>query len=282
MINQRALSQVNCAGSTCDTSSYTTTSWLEGPDYFIDEKTRYFVDVPASQQEELIRFPQLDLVDTAFVRQFRQPTSYMTLDGEVWRLYSQAAGSGDRNVEIILGYAQKAPWRILTASASEIRSIDLELQREATGMAENLPNILRGAGSSQKLAADGFAVLDAKTGEVLRWGPWIPMFLAKDARIPIPGRHLYYWNGQLYVVQTTENGGLMAVSLVSLGDVWWLGALAVLGFMITAAIARILSRRFLRNYFAVTNIHVPGLEEACRLGEGQDVEFKRGGATLGR
>ncbi len=36
------------------------------------------------------------------------------------------------------------------------------------------------------------------------------------------------------------------------------------------------SPRFLRNYFALTGIRVPTLEEACHLGEGQNVEFKRG------
>jgi hypothetical protein len=276
MVNQRALSQVNCTASACDTSSYTTTSWLEGPDYFIDEQARYFVDVPTSQQEELMRLPQLDLADTAFIREFRQPKSYTTPDGEVWRLYSHAAGPSDRNVEIILGYAQKAPWKILTASALEIRNIDRELQREADGMAENLSNMLRGAGSSQKLAADGFAVVDAKTGEILRWGPWIPMFLAKDAHVPTPGRHLYFGDRQLYVVQANDNGRFMALSLVFLGDFWWIGILATLVFIITGAIARSLSRRFLRNYFAVTNIRVPSLEEAFRSGEGQAVEFKRG------
>ncbi len=92
-------------------------------------------------------------------------------------------------------------------------------------MAEHLVDILGGAGGSQKLAADGFAVLDANTGEILRWGPWVPMFLAKDARIPVPGHHLHFSTGRLYadVVQANDNRRLTAVSLVSVADLRWLG-----------------------------------------------------------
>jgi ATP-dependent DNA helicase RecG len=44
----------------------------------------------------------------------------------------------------------------------------------------------------------------------------------------------------------------------------------------TSTIAWALSQRFLRNYFAVTGIHVPGIEAARLSGEGQTIEFKRG------
>src|ERR1035437_9798611 len=75
MVNQRALSQVNCSGSTCDTSSYTTTSWLEGPDYFIeriDEQTRYFVDVPLEPRAALQ--PRLQYLDLDSHERFRWGT----------------------------------------------------------------------------------------------------------------------------------------------------------------------------------------------------------------
>jgi hypothetical protein len=275
-INQRALSQIDCTGSECDSSRYTTSSWLEGPDYFIDMETRYFVDVPSADRESATRFPPLDFADTAFIRGFRQPETYTTPDGEIWRLYSQGASSGDLNVEIILGYAQKAPWRILTASAAEVRNIDAELRREAELMAGNLSAMVHGSGSGQRLAADGFAIVDSKTGEIVRFGPWVPMFLRKDTKFPVRGRKLYVGDGQLYVVQVHDNGRFTTVSLISLGDLWSFGVLAILVFIIASAITRTLSRRFLRNYFAMTSIRTPSLDEACRSGEGQEIEFKRG------
>jgi hypothetical protein len=274
-INQRALSQIDCAGSACNTSRYTT-SWLEGPDYFIDEQTKYFIEVPSSQQENSARFPPLDFADTAFIKAFREPGTYTTPDGEIWRLYSVGADSVGLSAEIIVGYAQKAPWRILTASASEVHNVDTELKREAGMMAANLSATLRGVGSSQRLIADGFAVVNAQTGKIMRFGPWVPMFLAKDAKLPVSGRSLRVDDEELYAVQVDDNGRFTTVSLAPLGDIRWFGVLATIVFILTAVIARGLSLRFLRNYFAVMSVRVPSLDEACQSGEGQKIEFKRG------
>jgi ATP-dependent DNA helicase RecG len=57
---------------------------------------------------------------------------------------------------------------------------------------------------------------------------------------------------------------------------WWLALIDAIAFVGTFFTARALSRRFLRNYFALTSVRVPDLAEACRCGEGQNVEFKRG------
>ena len=42
------------------------------------------------------------------------------------------------------------------------------------------------------------------------------------------------------------------------------------------ALARALSRRYLRSYFALSGIQVPTIDGALKTGEGQQVEFKRG------
>lgn len=60
-----------------------------------------------------------------------------------------------------------------------------------------------------------------------------------------------------------------------MGSVWWLGALAISECIAVVAISRSLSRRFLGNYFAVTSLTVPKVEDAVKMGEGKTVEFKR-------
>jgi hypothetical protein len=64
--------------------------------------------------------------------------------------------------------------------------------------------------------------------------------------------------------------------LVEVGELWWILCSCGAGLLFTSFSTRALSHRFLRNYFAVTGIQVPNLEEAQRTGEGQSVEFKRG------
>src|SRR5712692_6134616 len=89
-INQQTLSEIKCTGSTCDTSVFTTDWRNEGFHYVIDKQTMYFLNFPASTEENPTRFAPLDFSDTAFVQKFRQSTSYNTPDGEVWRLYSRS------------------------------------------------------------------------------------------------------------------------------------------------------------------------------------------------
>jgi hypothetical protein len=118
--------------------------------------------------------------------------------------------------------------------------------------------------------------VDADTGRVVVWGPWLPIFLPKDVALPQRGRQLYIYDGELYIVQTGTNDRLLATSLVPVGGMWWLALIDAAALIGAFLVARALSQRFLRNYFALTGVRVPDLVEACRCGEGQNVEFKRG------
>jgi len=67
-----------------------------------------------------------------------------------------------------------------------------------------------------------------------------------------------------------------ATSFLAIAGLWWIVCCSALGFLVAGAITNALSRRFLRNYFAVIGMQVPSLEAARRDGESQTVEFKRG------
>lgn len=279
-INLRTLSEIKCTGSTCDTSEFTTDWELGGSDYVVDTRTGYLLNCPVSSEENPTRFEPLDFSDTTFIARFRQPTSYSTPDGEVWRLYSQTATRSGQRLEIIVGYAEKAPWKMIETPRSLIPAVDVGLKHESQQIADIVTaakgKVLRGGRSIPKLSVDGFEVVDADTGRVVVWGPWLPIFLPKDVALPQRGRQLYIYDGELYIVQTGTNDRLLATSLVPVGGMWWLALIDAAALIGAFLVARALSQRFLRNYFALTGVRVPDLVEACRCGEGQNVEFKRG------
>ncbi len=275
--NSRALVEMSCAGETCDTSWFTRDWQSDQPDYVIDTAKLYLIAFPTSTEEDAEHFTPLDYFDTGFIEKFRQPVSYNTPDGEVWRLYSREAKMGNTNVEICIGYAINAPWKMLETPPALFERVDTTLKREADDLAnfsttkESVPT-----GSRFGLSSDGFVIVDANTKHVKVAGPWLPAFLPSNTILPTAGYQFYVRRDSLYLLETDRQGRLLAASLVSIGSLWWLAALCGVVFLGMSLLARVLSRRYLRRYFALLGIQVPTLEEALRTGEGQRVEFKRG------
>jgi hypothetical protein len=279
-INLQSLSEIHCTGDRCDTSEFTTDWQLNDPDYIVDTHNRYFLSVPEPAAEGSSRFAPLDYSDINFIRRFRQPTSYEGPDGELWRLYSREASIGGRKVEVIVGYAEKVPWKMLETPSSTLGLVDKILPMEAEKLVNSISSgKMPSSGSRAAANTDGFEVVDASTGQVLNWGPWLPIFFSPNRPLPSPGRQLYIDEGELYVIQTNTDGRLLATSVVRVGRLWWIVGLAGIVFAGTSTVARYLGWRFLRSYFAVAGAEVPSLQEALQIGEGQCVEFKRGIST---
>jgi hypothetical protein len=62
---------------------------------------------------------------------------------------------------------------------------------------------------------------------------------------------------------------------LTIGPLFWIGVVSIAVFVISSGKGWILSRRFLRGYFALRALRVPTLKEALGSGEGQTIEFKR-------
>jgi hypothetical protein len=275
--NRRTLSEIRCGNVTCDTSFFVADWSLEGSDYLIDTRTRYFITTPTPTAEHPARLAPLDYSDTSFIAGFHQPASYNTPDGEVWRLYSRPLDMDNKKLEIIIGYQEKAPSKMIDTPSGQIGVVDTRLKQEANKIADSFSNHKTATwGARTVLAADGFQIVDANTKQVVDRGPWLPSFLPKDARLPAPGRQLFVYEGDLYVVQTDSDGQLIATSLVPVGGLWLLASSCAFAFLSTSVIANIFSRKFLGSYFALTGTQIPTLEKALQSGEGQSVEFKRG------
>jgi hypothetical protein len=282
-INKGALAVIKCADSACDTTRFTTDWQLGQPDYVLDTQTRYFLNVPEPTTSGIPeRFSPLDYSDVKFMARFRKATTYDAPDGEIWRLFSKQVSLANGRFEIIVGYAERAPWKMVELPDSLVPLVDNTLVHEVDKIAAALPTgkaILAGPRNAPSANADGFEVVDADTQQVLNWGPWLPIFLPKEVPLPSAGRQFYVENGDLYIVQTDTDGRLLATSLVLVGSLRWLGFVVAVTFVSTSLAARALSRRFLQRYFALMGVQVPTLAEALRSGEGQSVEFKRGLST---
>lgn len=275
--NLHALSEIRCAGAACDTSAFSGGWQWTDPDYVVDTETGFIISVPDSSQRAG-RFTHLDYSDATFLAKFHQPTSYTAPDGEVWRLYSRASvADSNRRLEIVVGYAVDTPWKAIVTPSSLMGEVDAALMREADKIASTLSMPKETARLFGKVfSADGFQVVDMNTSQIVEQGPYLPAFLPRGVPLPTPGLKVYIDDGKVYIARTDTSGRLMALSFTTIGGLWWIVCLCAIGFLCATAMARSLSRRFLRNYFALTGIRVPGLEEALRNGEGQNVEFKRG------
>src|SRR5579859_1461918 len=112
-INRRTMAEINCTETGCNTSALATDWVLSDADYIVDTKTRFLLSVPVSTAGEAARYKALDYSDIAFIGRFRQPTTYPALNGETWRLYSEAINTDSQRFEIIVGYAEKASWKMI-------------------------------------------------------------------------------------------------------------------------------------------------------------------------
>jgi hypothetical protein len=276
--NLRALSEIKCAGVMCDTSTFLTDLRWEAPDYVVDTETGYFIDEAYPTATDPGSFAPLDYADKAFIEGFREPASYRTPDGEVWRLYSRAVVvNGNKSREVIVGYAVAAPSKPIETPNSLIGDVDTTLKREADRIAWSASSGRIAARPARSGFSDvGFQVVDPNTNRLVEQGPFLPAFLPKGVPLPSPGLKLFVYEGNLYVAQTDMIGRILTTSFTQIDGLAWIACSCAVGFLCASFIARALSRRFLRNYFAVTGIQAPSIEEAQRRGEGQSVEFKRG------
>jgi hypothetical protein len=278
-VNLHTLSEIHCTEAMCDTSTFSIQWDWADPDYVVDTQSGFLIDDEARPTATARgRYPPLDYSDTAFIERFRQPASYNTPDGEVWRLYSRAVATNvNTSLEVIVGYAVKAPWKSIETPDSLLGNVDGALRRNADRIAGGM-SFAKAANRPlrSEFSADGFQVVDPNTKRVVEQGPWLPAFLPKSVPLPSPGLKFYMYEGDLYAAETDTNGRLLATTFTQIGGLGWIVCSCAMGFLCSSYTTHALSRRYLRNYFAVTGMQVPSLEEARRCGEGQSVEFKRG------
>lgn len=275
-VNSRSLSDVTCSNTTCDTMRLST-RWDDPPaDYIIDSRTGYFIMAPDISISGSYRLPAVDYCDIEFIRRFRRPASLTTPGGERWRLYSREIVEDGRRLEVMVGYALQAPWRLLETPDTQLELVDRALKREAdlVAMARHGPKDPERSRRTG-LRADGFVLVDAETSRIIE-SLFLPMFLPKYVPLPKPGLGVHVHDGVLSLSLVSTDKRIWAISLIQVGPLLTIVGSLVGAFLVLTCITYGVLARFFQDRLAMAATHFPTLREALRSGEGESIEFKRG------
>jgi hypothetical protein len=277
--NQETLKRIPCTdgGPTsgpiverrrCDVSEIMNDPEFDSSDYVLTRDSYYFVLQTA-------RYPGfwLNYSDPVFIRAFRQPTSVIMPNGALMRLYSQAARAGDQSFEVMVGRMEEAPWTDVKAPAEP--KVDEFLLAEAARIASGLA----GKGERHRVGKpssklDVLEIVDSETGRVIRWYEDVPGKLPPGEYLA-RGPRLHWREGDLFLVRTDSNDDLIAVSLASVVDVWWLTIAFVSTFLAVCGLFYAVCSTWFRRYFVVFGRPRITVRDALNRGEGQEIEFKQ-------
>jgi schlafen family protein len=274
--NQKAFDRIPCDATACDVSEIANSWESAWPDYLLHRDTYFLLNVEMPTAG-FSGFP-LHYSDLSFANQFQTPASVQTPAGESWRLYSAIDHLGSKPAAVVVGYAERVSWKADIPAAPTVL-IDQELKRQLSDIerAVREPNVSREflIPKLEKIALDGYEIVDISSGEILAGGYWIPVYLPRSRPLPSKGFRLYTNKRDLYLIRTDIGEHLLAVSTYHIGE--WPSLVALFGilFFISFVVAHFSANRFLRKYFALRQTQSCSVEEALRLGEGPSIEFKR-------
>jgi hypothetical protein len=275
--NQKTFERVHCDFQTCDVTEIANDWEFAASDYLLDKKTNFLlnIDQPAA---DFFGFP-LRYSDPAFISRFNPPASISTPARESWRLYSATNQVGSRAVVVMVGYAEKASWK-MDLPPPPTKLIDDRLKQQLASiertLRENSGRVqFESAVLKRKIAADGYEIVDLSSSEILGGGYQIPVYLPSAK--PLPSEGLSFWRDKLdlYIVRVDANERLLAVSTNLIGDLPTLVSLFTLLFTVSGVVGYVSGSTFLRKYFLFKRANPHTVDEAIRLGEGPSIEFKR-------
>jgi len=274
-INRKTFDKIHCAAQTCDVTEIANDFEFGGANYVLDKDT-YFLLTFEPPEGDFSGF-SLHRSDPAFIIRFQTPASFLTPAGESWRLYSAVKELGSTRVAIMVGYAERASWKMDVPLRSG-RLIDAKLKDQLNRIQGSLREDngrVEVPGPARRIAVDGYEVVDLTNDKVLSGGYWIPVYFPRDKPLPRDGLTFYRDKYDLYLLRTDANERLLGISSQSIGDLRTLAALFALLILISGVAAYISGTTFLRKYFVFSQSRPHTVDEALKLGEGPSVEFKR-------
>lgn len=272
--NRATMQRVRCDMETCDMSEVNADPELSDVDYILDLRTYYFLGFPTIG---IPGFP-LGYADATFLERFDSPASFTAPDGESWRMLSKVCEVGAARLAVMVGYAERAPWKmdLPTNTAAVDAALAKELHRIAGGLRRADDRVELEMSARRRIAADGYVVVDRATNKVLYNGYSMPVYFPRSRPVPGGGSSAFVRGGQLYVVRGDTDGRLLVVNTERVGAVAPLLGLAALLAIGGGLVAYRTGMTFLRRYFVLTSSTASTCTDALRLGEGLTVEFKRG------
>jgi hypothetical protein len=273
--NRKTFERIHCTGETCDVTEIANDFEFGGADYVLDKDTNFLLSF--EQPEGDFSGFALHRSDPAFIGRFQTPTSVLTPAGESWRLYSAVEELGSKRVAIMVGYAERASWKMDVPLPSG-GLIDAKLKEQLNKIRGSLREDngrVEVPGAARRVAVDGYEVVDVTDDTVLSGGYWIPVYFPRGKPLPQDGLSFYRDKYDLYLLRTDANERLLGVSSQSIGDLRTLAALFALLILVSWFAAYLSGTTFLRKYFVFSQNRLHTVEEGLKLGEGSSVEFKR-------
>jgi schlafen family protein len=242
---------------------------LDAADFVVFRAARFFV-----QANPQYRGLWLNYSDPIFIQRFRDFGTWETPAGEVWRLYSERREIGNRGVEIMVGLRAKASWLLVDQPLSPL--VDARLKDELDKIARITVVGDRIVSRRINSNVDGYQIVEAKTGGVIRWNGEMPALFPKERGLSVGQTSIYHEGADLFLVRTDENEDVLAASLSPIGSMLWISvAVAVVGGFVFL-LAYVLGVGWLRRYFTLRGGRPTTVAEALAAGEGQTIEFKHG------
>jgi len=179
--NEQTLQRVRCDMQTCDMGDVNADWEFAEPDYILDTRSYFFLCTPNA---DIPGFP-LRYADFAFVKSYETPASFAAPDGESWRLYSAVRPIGSTRAAVMVGYAERATWKmeLPTNTTSVDAALRQQLDKIAGALRQADGRIEFGDPARRRVAANGYVVMDIATNEVLYVGGTnIPHVLFHEGR----------------------------------------------------------------------------------------------------
>jgi hypothetical protein len=273
--NEKTLGRINCDADTCNVSEIANDWEFNGANYILDKQTFFVLSIepPAG---DFSRF-HLHRSDPAFIQRFHTPKTVESPAGESWRLFSDVKQVGDKNVAIMVGYAAKASWKMDLPFPPE-SAIDTQLKEQLLKIEASIredDGIVEVPAAARKITVDGYEVVDLTSDAILSGGFWIPVYFPRSKALPREGISFYKDKYDLYLLRTDANERLLATSAELIGDVRALAAVFALLLSAFGVVSYVSGATFLRRYLLFQEVRPQTVQEALKLGEGINVEFKR-------
>jgi Schlafen, AlbA_2 len=275
--NQQTLQRIRCrdsdqaaAASRCSIRDLKTDWEIDAADFIVVKASRFII-ASNPQYREL----WLSASDPTFIRRFSVFTTWETPAGEVWRLYSESRAIDGQNVDIMVGERVKADWFLVNCPLTP--DTDQRLKEELGRIASRVTwNGTRLESRRINSNVDGYQIVEADTGRVVRWSGEMPAVFPADRALLVDRVGLYREGGDLFLVRADEDEDVLVVAVGAIGNTWWMAGIGLAVWAFVFLLAYVIGVEWLKKYFALRGGEPASVEQALKSGEGQRIEFKHG------
>ena len=273
--NLYTLSLIDCDEKKCDIEKWVNDinkSDLSAD--FIIYKNGFFIDLT----NEFIESP-FSYSDVEFLKKFTEPKKYKSITSEEWLLYTDHILVNGKKYYIMLGIAQKVPWRLFEVKEdlSELLKAEMKIIKSrllSRHEKQSSRQFLKG-----EIKADAFQIV-REDGKVMNWGWGVPAFLPKNyldkiinyENLPL----IIYFDkntNDLIFFRLDKNNYIFAISGAKVNIIYHLFLAAIFIFA-TFLLIHVFFKRKLVGRITLEEVPDISVEEAVRKGENELIEFK--------